>query len=196
MKKRFSVKITLIAVSMLMCLAMAASASRIAATIPASVIPPAIVTLQVFVTDTGAAHPYGFSNTNAPTLHFGLGQRKTIEKENLRKLDEYNEKIKEGQEKVVELNDRFGDWYYVISNDVYKQIHLSRDDVIQKKGYTDYKWIDPKKIIVVSSAPQIRYPDCYGIDMARIDDFIAFKATLALLKETGQYGIVDEVYKK
>lgn len=56
--------------------------------------------------------------------------------------------------------------------------------------------LNPKKIIVVSSAPQIRYPDCYGIDMARIDEFIAFKATLALLKETGQYGIVEEVYKK
>ena len=56
--------------------------------------------------------------------------------------------------------------------------------------------LNPKKIIVVSSAPQIRYPDCYGIDMARIDEFIAFKATLELLKDTGQYGIVEEVYKK
>ena len=54
----------------------------------------------------------------------------------------------------------------------------------------------PKKIIVVSSAPQIRYPDCYGIDMAKIDTFIAFKAALALLKDTNQYHIVDEVYKK
>ncbi|NVJ89436.1 MAG: amidophosphoribosyltransferase [Flavobacteriaceae bacterium] len=56
--------------------------------------------------------------------------------------------------------------------------------------------LKPKKIVVVSSAPQIRYPDCYGIDMARIDAFIAFKAALALLKETNQYQIVDEVYKK
>ena len=56
--------------------------------------------------------------------------------------------------------------------------------------------LGPKKVIVVSSAPQIRYPDCYGIDMARIDEFIAFRATLELLKETGQYHIVDEVYKK
>lgn len=56
--------------------------------------------------------------------------------------------------------------------------------------------LNPKKIVVVSSAPQIRYPDCYGIDMARIGDFIAFKAALELLKETGQYHIVDEVYKK
>ena len=56
--------------------------------------------------------------------------------------------------------------------------------------------LNPKKIVVVSSAPQIRYPDCYGIDMARIEDFIAFRAALELLKETNQYHIVDTVYKK
>ena len=56
--------------------------------------------------------------------------------------------------------------------------------------------LNPKKIVVVSSAPQIRYPDCYGIDMARIDAFIAFKAALELLKDTNQYHIVDDVYKK
>ena len=56
--------------------------------------------------------------------------------------------------------------------------------------------LNPKKIIVVSSAPQIRYPDCYGIDMARIDEFIAFKATLELLKDGGKYHIIDEVYEK
>ncbi len=56
--------------------------------------------------------------------------------------------------------------------------------------------LNPKKIIVVSSAPQIRYPDCYGIDMANLEDFIAFKANLALLKDTDNYHILDEVYKK
>ncbi|MCK4562816.1 MAG: amidophosphoribosyltransferase, partial [Flavobacteriaceae bacterium] len=56
--------------------------------------------------------------------------------------------------------------------------------------------LGPKKIVVVSSAPQIRYPDCYGIDMARLEEFIAFKATLELLKDTNQYHIIDEVYKK
>ena len=56
--------------------------------------------------------------------------------------------------------------------------------------------LKPKRIVVVSSAPQIRFPDCYGIDMARIEDFVAFKAALALLKETNQYHIIDEVYKK
>ena len=56
--------------------------------------------------------------------------------------------------------------------------------------------LNPKKIVVVSSAPQIRYPDCYGIDMARLDEFIAFKATLELLKDTDQYHLIDEVYHK
>ncbi|MEJ2112384.1 MAG: amidophosphoribosyltransferase [Flavobacteriaceae bacterium] len=56
--------------------------------------------------------------------------------------------------------------------------------------------LHPKKIIVVSSAPQIRYPDCYGIDMANLESLIAFKATLALLKETNQYHIVEDVYKR
>ncbi len=56
--------------------------------------------------------------------------------------------------------------------------------------------LNPKKIVIVSSAPQIRYPDCYGIDMANLEDFIAFKATLELLKDTKQYHIIDEVYAK
>jgi amidophosphoribosyltransferase len=56
--------------------------------------------------------------------------------------------------------------------------------------------LDPKKIIVVSSAPQIRYPDCYGIDMSKLGDFIAFKAAVALLKDTGQEHILTEVHEK
>ena len=55
--------------------------------------------------------------------------------------------------------------------------------------------LHPKKIIIVSSAPQIRYPDCYGIDMARMGDFIAFRAALELLKEEHKYHIVEEVYQ-
>ncbi|MEY2647769.1 MAG: hypothetical protein RL282_482 [Bacteroidota bacterium] len=54
----------------------------------------------------------------------------------------------------------------------------------------------PKKIIIVSSAPQIRYPDCYGIDMSKLGDFIAFKAALALLHDRGQSSLLDELYKK
>ena len=54
--------------------------------------------------------------------------------------------------------------------------------------------LDPKKIIVVSSSPQLRYPDCYGIDMAKLGDFIAFKAAIELLKDTGRAGLIQEVY--
>ena len=56
--------------------------------------------------------------------------------------------------------------------------------------------LNPKKIVVVSSAPQIRYPDCYGIDMANLEDFIAFRAALALLKENGKSDLIESVYQK
>lgn len=56
--------------------------------------------------------------------------------------------------------------------------------------------LHPKKIIVVSSAPQIRYPDCYGIDMTRLDSFVAFNAAIELLKDSGLENIISEVYTK
>jgi amidophosphoribosyltransferase len=56
--------------------------------------------------------------------------------------------------------------------------------------------LDPKKIVIVSSSPQLRYPDCYGIDMAKLADFIAFKAAIELLKDTGRELLIQEVYEK
>jgi len=56
--------------------------------------------------------------------------------------------------------------------------------------------LDPKKIVIVSSSPQIRYPDCYGIDMAVLGDFIAFKAVIQLLKDEGKEHILQETYLK
>ena len=56
--------------------------------------------------------------------------------------------------------------------------------------------LGPKHIVIASSAPQIRYPDCYGIDMARMGDFVAFRAAVELLKDRGQEGLIQEVYKK
>ena len=56
--------------------------------------------------------------------------------------------------------------------------------------------LNPKQIVVVSSAPQIRYPDCYGIDMARLEGLVAFRAALELLKDNNQYDIVEKVYDK
>ena len=56
--------------------------------------------------------------------------------------------------------------------------------------------LGPKKIVIASSAPQIRYPDCYGIDMAKLNDFIAFRAAIELLKETNQQDVINRVYKQ
>lgn len=56
--------------------------------------------------------------------------------------------------------------------------------------------IHPKKIVIVSSSPQIRYPDCYGIDMSRMSEFAAFRAAIELLKEKGMQSVIEEVYRK
>lgn len=56
--------------------------------------------------------------------------------------------------------------------------------------------LNPKKIIIVSSAPQIRFPDCYGIDMAKMGDFIAFRAVVALLEQDNKVHLLDDVYRK
>jgi amidophosphoribosyltransferase len=55
--------------------------------------------------------------------------------------------------------------------------------------------LDPKKIVVVSSSPQLRYPDCYGIDMARLGDLIAFRAAIELLKDSGREDLIRKVYE-
>jgi|TARA_B100001063_G_scaffold98549_1_gene92052 amidophosphoribosyltransferase len=56
--------------------------------------------------------------------------------------------------------------------------------------------LSPKKIVVVSSAPQIRYPDCYGIDMANLEDLVAFRAALSLLKDAGKHELIEKIYAK
>jgi amidophosphoribosyltransferase len=56
--------------------------------------------------------------------------------------------------------------------------------------------LNPKKIVIVSSSPQVRFPDCYGIDMSRMSEFIAFKAAIELLKESGRTSLINEIYAK
>jgi Domain of unknown function (DUF4340) len=63
----------------------------------------------------------------------GEEEKLAIERENKRKMDDYDAAVKHGQDKVKELNDRFADWYFIISDDVYKKIHLGRNDIIKKK---------------------------------------------------------------
>ena len=72
---------------------------------------------------------------------------------------------------------------------------IVRGTTLQKSILKILDRLNPKKILVVSSAPQIRYPDCYGIDMAKMEDFIAFRAAIALLKSEGKEDIIKETYK-
>ena len=86
--------------------------------------------------------------------------------------------IKRGEDNLVVLDDS------IVRGTTLKQSILK---ILDRLG--------PKKIIVVSSAPQIRYPDCYGIDMSRMSDFVAFEAAISLLRETGKANVIDEVYQ-
>ena len=72
---------------------------------------------------------------------------------------------------------------------------IVRGTTLQKSILKILDRLNPKKIVVVSSAPQIRYPDCYGIDMAKMEDFIAFRAAIILLKSQGKEDVIDETYK-
>lgn len=75
-----------------------------------------------------AAGPSGSAPTDPKAA-----ERERIEKENKRKLEEYEEKVKKGREKAKELNDRFADWYYVISNSEFEKIHITREQIVKKK---------------------------------------------------------------
>ena len=72
---------------------------------------------------------------------------------------------------------------------------IVRGTTLQKSILKILDRLNPKKIVVVSSAPQIRYPDCYGIDMAKMEDFIAFRAAIMLLKSQGKEDVIDQTYK-
>ncbi len=73
---------------------------------------------------------------------------------------------------------------------------IVRGTTLEKSIINMLEKLAPKRIVIVSSAPQIRYPDCYGIDMSRMHDFIAFRAALALLKDTQNQYLLEEVYHK
>ena len=73
---------------------------------------------------------------------------------------------------------------------------IVRGTTLQKSIIKMLDRLSPKNIIIVSSAPQIRYPDCYGIDMARMGDLIAFRAAIQLIKDSKQEAIIEKVYKK
>ncbi len=73
---------------------------------------------------------------------------------------------------------------------------IVRGTTLEKSILTTLDKLNPKRIVIASSAPQIRFPDCYGIDMSKMKEFIAFRATLELLKDKGMSYLLDEVYEK
>lgn len=73
---------------------------------------------------------------------------------------------------------------------------IVRGTTLEKSILTTLDRLNPKKIVIVSSAPQIRFPDCYGIDMSRVKEFIAFRAAIALLKERKMENVLDKVYEQ
>jgi amidophosphoribosyltransferase len=83
-----------------------------------------------------------------------------------------------------------------IDNIVLIDDSIVRGTTLEKSILRMMDRLNPKKIVIVSSAPQIRFPDCYGIDMSRIGDFIVFRAVKALLKETGREHLLEEVYER
>jgi amidophosphoribosyltransferase len=90
--------------------------------------------------------------------------------------------------------------YGVIKNDVDTLVAVDdsivRGTTLRQSIIKIIDRLHPKKIIIVSSAPQIRYPDCYGIDMSKMGQFVAFEAAIQLLKERGMEHIIEEVYEK
>lgn len=86
---------------------------------------------------------------------------------------------------------RAGEDYFVCIDD-----SIVRGTTLKKSILSILGRLNPKKIVIVSSAPQIRYPDCYGIDMSQIGRFVAFQAAIALLNERGMHGIIHQVYRE
>ncbi|MCH7403406.1 amidophosphoribosyltransferase [Belliella kenyensis] len=73
---------------------------------------------------------------------------------------------------------------------------IVRGTTLEKSILTTLDKLNPKRIVIVSSAPQIRFPDCYGIDMSKMKEFIAFRATIQLIKDRGMHSLLDQVYSK
>ncbi|MCC7455243.1 MAG: amidophosphoribosyltransferase, partial [Crocinitomix sp.] len=87
--------------------------------------------------------------------------------------------VKEGKDNLVVIDDS-----------------IVRGTTLKKSILKILDRLNPKRIVIVSSAPQIRYPDCYGIDMAKMGDFIAFVAAIELLKETNQAHVIEDTYRQ
>ncbi|MAU71235.1 MAG: amidophosphoribosyltransferase [Pseudozobellia sp.] len=138
------------------------------------------------------------SNINSEELHSILAIRPRIEKVAIKdaKLRTFITQDSSRDDLVTHVYDisygsvKKGDNLVIIDDSIVRGTTLKRSilRILDR--------LSPKKIVVVSSAPQIRYPDCYGIDMAKLEDFVAFKAALALHQERLTMNIVDDIYDK
>ena len=142
-----------------------------------------------------------------------IDEGKNISKEKLKKLLSYRPRIEKVAIKDAKLRTFITDdssrdelvkhVYDVTYGSIKKTDNLViiddsivRGTTLQKSIIKMLDRLSPKKIIIVSSAPQIRYPDCYGIDMARMGDLIAFRAAIELIKESKNEDIIKKVYEK
>jgi amidophosphoribosyltransferase len=104
--------------------------------------------------------------------------------------DQRNELVSNVYDSTFEVIRKAKDTLVVIDDSIV------RGTTLEKSILKMLDRLSPKRIVILSSAPQIRYPDCYGIDMSRMQEFIAFRAVLGLLKETGLENLLDDVYER
>ncbi|MGA9237815.1 amidophosphoribosyltransferase [Robiginitalea sp.] len=137
------------------------------------------------------------SDLNPETLHEILDVRPRIEKVAIKdaKLRTFITQDSSRDDLVAHVYDitygsvEKGDYLAIIDDSIV------RGTTLKKSILRILDRLNPEKIIVISSAPQIRYPDCYGIDMAKLEDFIAFKAALALHKDRGTEDVIENIYQ-
>ncbi len=138
------------------------------------------------------------SNIDAEKLEKIIGQKPRVEKIAIKdaKLRTF---ITEDNSRDDLVGHVYDTTYGVVKNGIDNLVILDdsivRGTTLKRSVIRILDRLNPKKIVIVSSAPQIRYPDCYGIDMAKMGDFIAFKAAIELLKETGREQIIQDVYE-
>ncbi len=139
------------------------------------------------------------TSLNPEKLHEILGRRPRVEKIALK-----DAKIRTFIANDVDRDDMVSGAYDITYGTVKKGVDnlviiddsIVRGTTLKQSILRILDRLGPKKIVVVSSAPQIRFPDCYGIDMAKMGDFIAFEATITLLKENGKEAFIQEIYEK
>ena len=139
------------------------------------------------------------SNPDADEVHAILTERPRIEKIAIKdaKLRTFITEDKSRDDLVAHVYDiTYGTVTPGVDNLVVIDDSIVRGTTLKRSILRILDRLEPRRIVVVSSAPQIRYPDCYGIDMAKLGDFVAFQAAVALIRERGLDHILDETYAR